>query len=310
MLNHIDYIYAIYKECSFTKAAEKLYVSQPALSLAITKLEKKLGYPLFERKGKGCVPTEYGEKCIEAIEKILCIKGDLENEIEEMMELKRGKIRIGTTSFISMYVLPDILQKFREAYPSVVIELFVEQSTVLEKRIQMDEVDIIIDNAVGENREMLYSPLFDERILIGIPKECEINRELTDALINISDLSASYGEAKKISIEKLKGEKFILLKEGNSMREIASGIFKEAEITPDVTFEFDQLMTSISYSECGFGLCFITDTIFKKHKTSLNLYVPNTSFSSRTVYLIRKKSRYVTGAVKAFSELTREHFKA
>ena len=86
MLNSIEYVYAIYKERSFTKAAEKLYVSQPALSLAITKLEKRLGYPLFERRGKECVPTEYGEKYIAAIERIKRIQDDLEHEIEEMME--------------------------------------------------------------------------------------------------------------------------------------------------------------------------------------------------------------------------------
>ena len=89
MLNNIEYVYMIYKERSFTKAAEKLYVSQPALSLAITKLEKRLGYPLFERRGKECVPTEYGEKYIAAIERIKRIQDDLEHEIEEMCRAVR-----------------------------------------------------------------------------------------------------------------------------------------------------------------------------------------------------------------------------
>ena len=101
MLNNIDYIYEIYKEGSFTKAAEKLYVSQPALSLAISKLEDKVGYPLFERRGKQTVPTEYGEKYIKAIREIKRIQEDLENEISEISELRCGRVRVGTTTCIA-----------------------------------------------------------------------------------------------------------------------------------------------------------------------------------------------------------------
>ena len=310
MLNSIEYVYAIYKERSFTKAAEKLYVSQPALSLAITKLEKRLGYPLFERRGKECVPTEYGEKYIAAIERIKRIQDDLEHEIEEMMELERGRIRIGGTSFISIYVLPDVLKKFKEAYPKVVIELFVEQSTTLEKMLQQDEVDIIIDNAVGENADMCYTPLFEERILVGVPKEYEINTALGDAMINGKRGAKGYADCKKIDVTALGGECFIMLKDGNSMRKIAASIFEECGITPEISFEFDQLMTAVSYAEHGFGICFLTDTILKNHKTSLCLYAPDTRVSSRTVYLIRKKNRYFSTAASAFTELAKGHFGA
>lgn len=310
MLNSIEYVYAIYKERSFTKAAEKLYVSQPALSLAIAKLEKRLGYPLFERRGKECVPTEYGEKYIAAIERIKRIQDDLEHEIEEMMELERGRIRIGGTSFISIYVLPDVLKKFKEAYPKVVIELFVEQSTTLEKMLQQDEVDIIIDNAVGENADMCYTPLFEERILVGVPKEYEINTVLGDAMINGKRGAKGYADCKKIDVTALDGESFILLKDGNSMRKISASIFEECGITPEISFEFDQLMTAVSYAEHGFGICFLTDTILKNHKTSLCLYAPDTRFSSRTVYLIRKKNRYFSTAASAFTEFAKGHFGA
>ena len=81
-------------------------------------------------------------------------------------------------------------------------------------------------------------------------------------------------------------------------------------ITPEISFEFDQLMTAVSYAEHGFGICFLTDTILKNHKTSLCLYAPDTRFSSRTVYLIRKKNRYFSTAASAFTELAKGHFGA
>ena len=66
MFKHVDYVYAVYEEKSFTKAAEKLFISQPALSATIKKLEKDLGYPIFERTGKEVVPTYMGKKYLEA----------------------------------------------------------------------------------------------------------------------------------------------------------------------------------------------------------------------------------------------------
>lgn len=90
MLRHIDYVYAIYKEKSFTRAAEQLYISQPSLSATIKKLEKDLGYPIFERTGKEITPTYIGEKFIKAAEEILIIKKNLENEVDDLLKLRKG----------------------------------------------------------------------------------------------------------------------------------------------------------------------------------------------------------------------------
>ena len=307
MINNIDYIYEIYKTGSFTKAAENLYVSQPALSLAIRKLEDKIGYPLFERRGKQTVPTEYGEKYIQAIKEIKRIQEDLENEISEISQLKSGRLRVGTTTFIANYLLPHIMKKFKGLYPSITVELFVEQSTVLKGKLECDELDIIIDNSVSLFPEMCYRPLFDEKILVGVPKESAVNERLRDCAVTQEDGKIS--AARKVDIVLLKDEDFILLKEGNSMREIATHIFGEAKIEPNVSMEFDSLLSSVRYAECGFGICLLTDTILKNRNTELCLYVPDTQFSSRTVYLIKKEKRYTSVATREFMRLVENETK-
>ena len=301
MLNNIDYIYEIYKEGSFTKAAEKLFVSQPALSLAISKLEDKIGYPLFERKGKQTVPTEYGEKYIQAIKEIKRIQEDLENEISEISELRCGRIRVGSTTFIANYVLPGIMKTYKALYPSIQIELFVERSTVLKEMLESDEVDVIIDNAFNLLPEMSYKPLFEERILIGVPKDAPINERLKGSLVKWEELKE--GRAKKVDVKLLADEGFILLKDGNSMREIATQLFDEAGIDPTATMELDTLLSAVRYAECGFGICLLTDTVLKNRSTELSLYVPNTRFESRTVYMIHKKKRYTSVAAREFMRL-------
>lgn len=307
MLNNIDYIYEIYKTGSFTKAAENLYVSQPALSLAIRKLEDRIGYPLFERRGKQTVPTEYGEKYFRAIVEIKRIQEDLENEISEISQLKCGRIRVGSTTFIANYVLPQIMKEFKRLYPSVTVELFVEQSTVLKEKLECDELDIIIDNSATLLPEMCYLPLFEEKILIGIPNDFKINERLTGC--RVVQKNGKLSAAKRVNIEELRDESFILLKHGNSMREIAAQIFGEAKIEPTVSMEFDSLLSSVRYAECGFGICFLTDTILKNRNTELNLYVPDTEFSSRTVYLIKKEKRYASVAAREFMRLVEKEAK-
>ena len=305
MIKHFDYIYEIYKERSFTKAAEKLYVSQPALSLAIKKLEDEVGYPIFERKGKETVPTVYGEKYIAAIEEIKRIQTNLENEIADMRSLRCGKIKIGSTTFISVYILPDVLRKFKDAYPSIEIELSVDQSTVLKEKLEREELDIIIDNAAHMSSEICYEPLFDENVLIGIPPDFKINNSLKRYAISSQTFDKT-SSVPRLDIGKLGKERFILLKEGNSMREITSQMFNEAKIDPPVAMEFDHLFSAIGYAEHSFGICMITDTILKNRGTNLILYAPNSDYSKRTVYIIRKKSKYIGAAANEFVRFTKD----
>ena len=97
-------------------------------------------------------------------------------------------------------------------------------------------------------------------------------------------------------------EPFILLKSGNKMRQIATGIFAEHRISPNVCFEFDQLMTSISFAESGFGTCFLTDTILRYVGPCKNVvyYQPDTEFSDRTLYIMHKKNKYLPFACREF----------
>ena len=185
-------------------------------------------------------------------------------------------------------------------YPSVSVELYVEQSTVLKEKLECDELDIIIDNSVSLFPEMCYQPLFDETILIGIPRDASINERISECRVSED---GCFSNVSKVNVELLHDEDFILLKDGNSMREIASHIFDEAGIKPRVSMEFDSLLSSVRYAECGFGICLLTDTILKNRKTELCLYVPDTRFSSRTVYLIRKKNRYTSVAAREFMRL-------
>lgn len=191
MLRYLDYIYMIYKEKSFTKAAEKLYISQPSLSATVKKLEKELGYPIFERNGKEITPTYIGEKYIKAAEEILVIKKNLENEVDDLLKLRKGNIILGSTTFIVSGVLPDLLKDFSKRYPDIDVKILVEQSTILHEKLEKGLVDIAIDNATVHNPNYEHIPLLKERILIGVPKDFEINEQLKEFQIPADKIRSS-----------------------------------------------------------------------------------------------------------------------
>lgn len=305
MMKHIDYVYTIYKEKSFTKAAESLYISQPALSATIKKIEKELGYPIFERSGKEITLTHIGEKYIKAAEEILMIQKNLENEIDDLLKLRTGEIILGSTTFITSNVLPDILRDFGRKYPGIEIKILVEQSTILREKLEKGLVDIAIDNATTIDPDYCYVPMFDEHILIGVPKALPLNELYQEYQIPVETIKTSscdYSRLPKMDITKFKEEEFILLKSGNKMRQIAGKIFGEKGISPRIRFEFDQLTTSISFAESGFGICFLTDTILRYGTPPKNMvfYQPDSDFADRTLFIMYRKNKYLSSASSEF----------
>lgn len=301
MLKYMEYAYAVYQAGSFTRAAERLYISQPSLSQIIKKLETEIGQPIFERSGKNITLTPVGEVYIRAVEQILQIRTDLQQQIDDIQSLKTGKLTIGSTTFIASYVLPAIIKEFQNKYPDIQIDLFVEQSTVLEEKLEQGRVDFIIDNAPLQKEVYVYIPWLTEQILLGVPQELPVNEKLEKYRVSAENICRGK-KSLRLPITAVRDEKFILLKHGNTMRQTASRIFQEAGIHPEISMEFDLLMSTICYAESGFGICFLTDTILRYGKGCRNLvfYLPDTQYNSRELFVIYKKAKYLTSAAREF----------
>ncbi len=300
MFKYADYAYKIYQTKSFTRAAEQLFITQPSLSLSIKKLEDTLGMPIFDRSGREITLTDIGEKYIAAVEQIKNIEKSLRCEIDDLQKLNKGHVTIGSTIFVSSNVLPPILKKFQALFPEITINVLVENSSTLELLLEKGDIDLIIDNTQKDKaQEYEYIAITKEQILLAVPKNLAINNKLKNFQIQSDIIQTNenwFKNYNKVDMHLLKNEKFILLKHGNNMRQISNKIFKENSIVPNVIQEFDHLMTSINYAEAGFGICFITDTVLKymKNLNDILLYLPNTSYTARTLYIIRKKNKYLS----------------
>ena len=268
MFKKMEYVYTVYKEKSFTKAAEKLFVSQPALSTAIKKIEEELGLALFDKRHSDIRPTLIGYEYIKAAEKIMNIHEDFNNKVNGISKMHFGQIKIGGTNYVSSYILPRITSAFSKLYPNIQLTLVEANSIELRKMLYNEEIDIIIDSMDEEIPNCQCFPLIEEKILLAVPKEYKCNMGLEKYQISPTDLfNCNYNidEVPKIPIKHFIDENFILLKKGNSMDRHATDIFNKSGLTPNVSFRLDQLSTSYRYTTCGNGICFIPDKFFKYH---------------------------------------------
>ena len=146
MFNGMKYVYEVYKERSFSNAARNLYISQPALSGMIKKIEKNIGMPLFDRSTTPIQLTECGKKYIKTAEKIMSLEDEFAYYVGKQDELKTGRLTVGSTYLFSSFVLPKYIKKFKASYPDVKVSLFEGNSNLLEKKLANGELDFVVDN--------------------------------------------------------------------------------------------------------------------------------------------------------------------
>jgi len=305
------YVYQVYKEGNFTRAAEKLFISQPSLSAAIKGIESKIGAALFERTGNRCVLTEIGEAYITATEQILNAENEFERKMNDIYSLESGQLVVGGTNYLSSYVLPKIINRFTMRYPKIKVTLVEANSGSLGDMLKNGQVDIIIDSFEKDMDAYEGYPLVSERILLCVPEDRAVNRKLSGKQIlpeSIYNGSADLEGTAPVSVREFEEENFVLLKPGNDMYARAMAIFEKEGFMPNVAFYLDQLNISYALAESGIGLCFVTDTFLKyaKFKNNVLLYNVGENHCNRTLYVAHKKNKYCTRAMQAFIQMAKD----
>lgn len=135
----------LYEEKSISKTANKLYVSQPAISYSLKELESQLGYTLFYRNSKGIEPTLEAKELYGYISMAFNILNDAEEHIKNLNNLNIGSIRIGTPTHIGIFFLSEYIAKFRKAYPKIHFEIISRPTTEMVEMLETRKLDIIID---------------------------------------------------------------------------------------------------------------------------------------------------------------------
>lgn len=305
MFQGMKYVYEVYKERSFSKAAQNLYISQPSLSATIKKIEARLGTPIFDRSSTPLRLTECGQEYIKCVEKIMDIQNDFENYLGNMQELKAGKISIGASNLFASFILPPYISRFTRKYPQVKINLIEADTPLLEGKLADGSLDLIIDN--HHFREDLYTgyPLCPDHLMLAVPLSLVPVEKLPEKGLKATDVLADKHlnhPWPSVSLCQFQDYPFLLLRSGNDTRTRADHICQHQGFLPNVILKLDQQATAYHLSCYGMGITFISDTLIKNVRPDPNMvFYPLTDpEASRTVAFYHKKGKYVTRAMAEF----------
>lgn len=306
MLKNMDYVYAVYKYKSFSKAAEALYISQPALSSTIKKVETTIGLPIFDRSNNPIKLTPAGEHYISTIEKIMHLEKEMRTYFDQLKEHNENTINIGGTSFFCTYVLPKLVQQFNMDYTNYTVNLTEGNTDLLKQYLREEELDFIIDVENKSDSKLFNSVIWSrEDILLAVPSHLKVNEELKKYRLTFQDITdGSYKNKKnpKVSLKSFENETFILLKKGHDMYQRSMNICKKAGFTPKVHMYLDQLLTSYEIANSGNGITFIrasiTRYLFSTDK--LYFYKIDDVLAFQNIMLYYKKSNNLSSSQEQF----------
>lgn len=267
MFNGMKYVYAVYKEGSFSKAAESLFISQPSLSANIKREEEIVGYPIFDRSTKPLSLTECGKEYIRAAEQIMSVNQQFEVYLSDMEGLRTGSLSIGGTNLFASWILPELLSDFSGRFPNITIELVEESSHELERMLQSGRIDLLLDNSKLDPVIYEHQVYMKEFLLLAVPAGFDVNNRLSSFQLShemIEDGNFLSEDVPAVSLKEFGNCPFVLLKQGNDTGERARAICLENHFTPKVLFELDQQMTSYNITITGMGISFISDTLIRR----------------------------------------------
>lgn len=310
MFQHMEYIYEVYQMKSISKAAERLYISQPSLSAIIKKLEMKIGSKLFNRSTNPLTLTQSGEKYIKCVEKIMDIQNEFSNYLNDVEELKVGTINIGVSNFFAAYILPPIIAEFKALYPQIEINLIETESLRAKKLLDSGELDIIIDNR-DFNEDSYERYLFStETLILAVPVDMLLD-EHKEYMMTAQDIREGRhlcSSTKSIKLDTFADFPFIALRSGNDTRDRFESMKKEHNYKPNIILELDQLATAYHVACQRLGVTITSDRLIAEAPIDhrLAFFPIESEFIDRKNHFYYKEGKYLSKAMKTFMEFSSE----
>jgi len=234
-VRQLKYFLEVARVKNFTRAAEGLRIAQPAVSIAIKKLEDELDLVLFNRQDKKVMLTAEGEIFLPHARRVLDDLKAAELEMAELKGLARGEVRIGIPPMISAYFFPDILKDFIKSYPQLRVSVYGEGAGRIQAMIEKGELDVGV--VAGEN----------------FPEALQVRRFLKEEIVVCVPTGHRFAARKSLTFAEFIGEPLVFYKEGYYIREYLQEALKEIGMTPNIVFETNlfSLIKSLVKNETG-----------------------------------------------------------
>jgi DNA-binding transcriptional LysR family regulator len=284
-IRQLNYFYEVAKHKSFTKASAVLHLTQPSLSKMVKSLEEELEMELIDRSSRQIVLTEAGEIVFEQSKMILDSLDNLSAELYNLMNLKKGKIKIGIPPVIGFLFFPKIIKKFQVLHPQIQIQM-VEHGA---NRVQQQVRDGLLDIGV------VVLPINEE--------EFEIVSFLSEQLMLFVHSNHPLAARKKVEMKELKNESFILFKEGFTLHD---RVIQECELAgfhPKVSYECSQWDFMSGMIGENLGISIFPESLAKKTDQNIKaIPIVNPTLPYK-LGIIKKKGKSSTFAAREFIKM-------
>ena len=296
------YVYEVYKEMSFSKAAKNLFISQPSLSAAVKKEEAQIGFPIFDRSANPIQLTELGREYIRSVEIIMDVEKGFAAYVSDLGEMKSGSISIGGTTYCISHVLPPLLGRFTARYPQVHVALIEDTTAELTDRLDGGSLDLLLDNRTLDPGIYGRKILREEHLLMAVPAGFSSNQAAKNYALTAADVKNGLhlsSHVVPVPMGFFAEDPFLLLREGNDTRERAMNICRASRFIPRIKLELDQQVTAYNLSCYGLGISFIGDALVQNVPETRDLcfYKLDSQSSVREVSFYFKRNRYMSKAV-------------
>ena len=245
-LKQLEAFYLVVKKRSFTRAAEELNVTQPAVTIQVKSLEKSLNLKLIQQVGKRIQLTESGEFLYQYAEKIFDLVSDANEKMRDFKKLMRGTLRIGTTKNYARYIMPSLLSEFQRRFPGIKVILDEGNSEDMAKSVLEKKNELALISQLNLDRKiksLFFSTV--EFVLVVSPEH-------------------RFSERKSVSLRELNGEPVILREKGSGSRAAILRKFQEYGIWPSVIIEASSLDFIVGYVKQNKGVSFMFEPDIKE----------------------------------------------
>jgi DNA-binding transcriptional LysR family regulator len=283
-LNQLRVFYYAAKNLSFTAAAAELYITQPAVTAQVKSFEEFCSLKLFKKRGRRIYLTDEGKSLYAYAAKIFTCEKEIEHVIDDMRELKRGILSLGTTKAYARYFMPLMITTFRKNYPNIKIQLNEGSSLEMIHSLLDIKIEVAVIARAEDNPGVYFFPFSREEMVVIMSRNHPLAKKKT---VTFSDLAAV---------------PFIMKEKGSGTRKLVEELFEAEQCTADILMETSNTEFIKQLVQRGEGVSFVVreavaSELKEKKLASVPLKGPKVYLNVSIAYL---KDQVLSPPARAF----------
>jgi DNA-binding transcriptional LysR family regulator len=278
----LEYFQVVGRLQNVSRAAERLAMTQPALSRSIDRLERELGVALLERVGRGVRLTRHGEAFLPHAERALAALADGRRELDDLSGTAARRVSLGFLHTLGPEYVPELIRAFKLEHPEIRFDFSQNGTGVLDRQLEGGELDLCLTSGPRPNPLVAWARLLEEDVFLIVPAGHRL------------------ANAGAVRLGEVADEPFVAFKTGLAMRELSDELCRQAGFAPQITFESEEPITVGGFVAAGLGVGLIpsvapaTPGVVRLHITE--------PLARRSVGIAWRSDRYLTTAARALRD--------